>query len=104
MAPAFLKASSSRCSGGVNHDPAVFPEPERFDAARSQQGLTTFGGGLHICPGRFVAGMLCKVMLEALVVENIRLERADDQEPWLANHLMAHLDSLKVQVHRMMAV
>jgi len=83
-----------------NHDPAVFSQPERFDAARSHQGLTTFGGGLHICPGRFVAGMLCKVTLEALAAAAIRLECADDQEPWLANHLMAQLESLTVRVHR----
>ena len=66
---------------GKNMDPTVFPEPERFDAARflrlreqpgqehSWQFVTTspdhmlFGHGQHACPGRFFASNELKIAL-----------------------------------------
>ena len=66
---------------GKNMDPTVFPEPERFDAARflrlreqpgqehSWQFVTTspdhmlFGHGQHACPGRFFASNEIKIAL-----------------------------------------
>jgi cytochrome P450 len=83
-----------------NHDPAAFPDPERFDLARPRQGLTTFGGGGHICPGRHVAGMLARVMLETLVAEGVELARLDTPDSWIEGHMMSQLRTLPVHVRR----
>jgi cytochrome P450 len=83
-----------------NHDPAAFPDPERFDLARPRQGLTTFGGGGHICPGRHVAGMLARVMLETLLERDVELARIDGPDSWIEGHMMSQLRALPVRVRR----
>ena len=83
-----------------NHDPAAFPDPERFDLDRPRQGLTTFGGGGHICPGRHVAGMLARVMLETFLAEGVELERLDEPGSWIEGHMMSQLRTLPVRVRR----
>src|SRR5690606_20928072 len=35
----------------ANHDPEVFADPHRFDAARSARPHLAFGAGAHICLG-----------------------------------------------------
>ena len=36
----------------ANRDPAVYPDPDRFDVAREHaQPMLTFGGGVHYCLG-----------------------------------------------------
>lgn len=35
----------------ANRDPALCPEPERFDITRARQKNATFGVGAHYCPG-----------------------------------------------------
>lgn len=70
----------------INMDPAIFPEPETFDAfrfakLRAQPGnenkyqfVTTgpesvnFGHGTHACPGRFFASNEIKVLLAELLL------------------------------------
>jgi cytochrome P450 len=39
----------------ANRDPAVFPEPDRFDISRSSKTMLTFGPGLRTCPGMHLA-------------------------------------------------
>lgn len=39
----------------ANRDPAVFPDPDRFDIGRDTRTLLTFGPGLRTCPGMHLA-------------------------------------------------
>lgn len=39
----------------ANRDPAVFQEPNRFDASRKSRSLLTFGRGTHFCLGSHLA-------------------------------------------------
>lgn len=50
-------------------DSSVFPDPQRFDPARSQADNFTFGYGLHECLGRPVA----RVMVPEIVRQCLRL-------------------------------
>lgn len=86
--------------GAGNLDPQAFPSPLQFDLTRSHQGLTTFGGGLHICPGRFVAVMLTKVLLETLASNRVQTELVDTAYPWIGNHMMSQLRAMPLHVRR----
>ncbi|KDA04104.1 cytochrome P450 [Hyphomonas oceanitis] len=81
-----------------NHDPAVFDQPAEFRLDRDLRGVTTFGGGAHICVGRIVATMLVRVLLEELHAQDIRLTLADDNYPWIDNHLMSQMRHMPLNV------
>lgn len=56
----------------ANHDPAVFPDPHRFDMDRDNLNRQlTFGVGVHHCLGSALAKLEAKTLLEGL------LERGD---------------------------
>ena len=85
----------------ANRDPEAFSDPDRFDLTRPQQGVTTFGGGAHICPGRFVASLVAKSLVEALVAERVQIRAAGDINDWISNHAMCQLRHLPVILERM---
>ena len=58
----------------ANRDPKAFPEPERFDAARSPCPHLTFGFGSHACVGAPLARM---EMVEAFTELARSIERVE---------------------------
>lgn len=66
----------------ANRDPEVFPHPNAYRLDRTLRQETTFGGGIHICPGRYTARMLVTAVIEALVSPEIRIELAQTPPAW----------------------
>lgn len=89
--------------GAANRDPIAFRDPEAFDLGRSQQGTTTFGGGAHICPGRFTATLLAQSLVEALLAADLEAQLAETQGAWIDNHAMCQLRCLDVALRPMSA-
>ncbi|MGO4128647.1 cytochrome P450 [Inquilinus sp. YAF38] len=51
----------------ANRDPALNPDPDRFDPARPDRRLLTFGHGRHACPGDAIAAAIAVAGLDALL-------------------------------------
>jgi cytochrome P450 len=79
----------------ANRDPAVWPDPARFDARRPVQTNLAFGAGLHFCVGAPLARLELQIALPVLFRRLPHLALAG--APRYANLYHFHgLDSLKV--------
>ena len=70
--------------GGVNRDPEVFDEPQRFDVGRPNAGEhVAFSSGIHYCLGAGLARMEGEVGLRALFdrFPNLALDGAPRRRP-----------------------
>lgn len=52
----------------ANHDPSVFPDPQRVDMNRPANQHLTFGYGVHRCAGSYVARLELTVMIERILL------------------------------------
>lgn len=53
----------------ANRDPHRFPEPDRFDHARSPNPHLSFGRGKHYCPGAALARLQMAITVQAVLAE-----------------------------------
>jgi cytochrome P450 len=83
----------------ANRDPAVFPDPDRFDITRADAGLhLSFGRGIHFCLGAPLARLELTTALTALVTmfPTLRLAEPDEEPDWNSQTISRGLSSLPV--------
>lgn len=79
-----------------NRDPLAFPDPDKFNLERPRRNETTFGGGVHICPGRHVAGMIAEVVVREVCARNVEIAPATASYDWINRSALCHLVSMPV--------
>ncbi|MFE2721174.1 cytochrome P450 [Kitasatospora sp. NPDC059327] len=69
---------------GANHDPAVFPDPERIDLDRAENPHLAFGAGRHFCPASALGRTHAEIAITALVerLPGLRLALPVEQLAW----------------------
>ena len=86
----------------ANRDPAVFPDPHRFDIARRDGPHIAFGSGAHICIGAPLARLEARTAIWALVERfpNLALADPDAEARWRTVPFFRGLEALPVRTSR----
>ncbi len=74
------------CLGAANRDPAIFPQPDRFDLERPNLARhLAFGRGIHTCVGAHLARLEARLVLGSLLERwpGLRLEGQPERYPTL---------------------
>ena len=83
----------------ANRDAAVFPEPQRFDSARTPNNHLAFGVGAHFCLGANLARLELRVFFEELLQRVPTLELVSTAPPpRRASNFICGIESLPVEV------
>lgn len=84
--------------GAANHDPSVFPDPERLDITRrSERPPMAFGFGPHFCIGAPLARLEGEVVLRRLLLDRERgIALVDGNPPWRAAFTLRGVERLQV--------
>ena len=83
----------------ANRDPAVVPDPQRFDITRDRVRNFSFGSGMHACPGAQLARMEMSVALRTLVERLAHFSLASEPE-WEPGQEGRGLASLRLKVKK----
>jgi cytochrome P450 len=81
---------------GANHDPAVYPDPERFDIRREARQNVAFGSGSHFCPGAPLARLEVEIGIGRLFERFPNLQLAEDEIPFRDRTLVYGVQRLLV--------
>ncbi|HKF71864.1 MAG TPA: cytochrome P450 [Stellaceae bacterium] len=81
----------------ANRDPAVFAEPDRFDAARGDSRHLSFGFGIHFCLGAPLARLEGQIAVKALVERLPELALATETPDWSDSFVLRGVKALPVR-------
>ncbi len=81
----------------ANRDGAVFPDPDRFDVARSDNRHISFGFGSHYCLGAPLARLEAQLGISALLERLPDLALAIDEPRWIDSFVLRGVKSLPVR-------
>jgi cytochrome P450 len=71
------------CLAAANRDPALFPEPNRFDIARANSNAHVgFGHGMRGCLGATMASLEAQVVFERLFMRDLHVQLCTTQLQW----------------------
>ena len=76
------------CLAAANHDPARWPDPQRFDITREHKVHASFGLGPHLCIGMHLARLELRTALNAILdrLPDLRLD-PEAPAPWITGLL-----------------
>ena len=80
----------------ANRDPARFPDPDRFDIARTDNRHLAFGMGIHYCLGAPLAVAEAQVAISTLLRRYPDAESTLETPEWAASFILRGLKSLPV--------
>jgi len=69
----------------ANRDPALNPDPDRFDIARSNRKYLEFGAGAHACPADKLALLIVEIAVDHLLSGGVPLERLESSLSYAAS-------------------
>ena len=85
--------------GSANRDADVFPDPDRFDVARTPNRHIGFGLGIHFCLGAPLARLEARIALETMLARFSSFERTDtDPLPRVPTFIMHGVRKLPIRV------
>lgn len=83
----------------ANHDPAIFPDPSRFDIDRKNLNKQlTFGVGIHHCLGSALARIEAQALVSAILDQWSDMTLAEEPVPQRASLLNHGIDLLIIDV------
>jgi cytochrome P450 len=84
----------------ANRDPAKFPDPEKFDVARTPNEHVAFGEGIHFCIGAPLARMEAAIAFEAMLDRFPRMHLKDPamQAVHKGSYFLRGLESLPMVI------
>ena len=80
-----------------NRDPSCFETPNDYKLERSHRFESTFGGGAHICPGRFVADMVSQVTVREVLKHDWTLAAHPE---FIGRSILSQVRSLRIRSQR----
>ncbi|MDT9687066.1 cytochrome P450 [Streptomyces sp. P9(2023)] len=82
----------------ANHDPAVFPDPDRLVLDRPGAAHISFGHGIHYCLGAHLARLELQITLERVTTRlpGLRLAVPEGELRWRSREFFSGLRSLPV--------
>jgi cytochrome P450 len=83
---------------GANRDPAEFPDPDRFDAARAPNRHLTFAAGIHFCLGAPLARLEARIAVEGLLARFPRFEVETRGLDWIDSLILRGVKSLPLRL------